>query len=110
MSGQHNELSRLKLILDKTIREVNQEVINPEIPELTMADIEPVLRLVAKSRAAYLKKLFQVTLKAGKGLPSAETIDDLAEYRESYEELLKATQALETAIERGYLDVQSTSG
>lgn len=105
MSGQHIELSRLKLKLDKSIREINQEIINPEIPELTMEDLEPVLRLVAKSRAAYLKQLFQATLSAGKGLPKPEVVDLLAEKRETYEELLKATQALETAIERGYLDV-----
>lgn len=105
---QDAELGRLKLKMDKTIREINQVVINPEIPELSSEDLEPVFRLVAKCRAAYLKKLFHVTLAAQKGLPDQMQIQELASLRETYEEILKATQALETAIERGYLDMKKS--
>ncbi len=107
MTSKDAELGRLKLKVDKMIREINQEVINPEIPELVTEDLEPVFKLVAKCRAAYLKKLFHVTLAAGKGLPDKENTKELAGLRKTYEEILKATQALETAIERGYLDVKT---
>lgn len=105
MSGQDIVRSRLKLRLDKTIRELNQEIINPEIPEVRLEDLEPVLRLVARTRAAYLKELFAVTKGAGDALPSSEQVERLQEARETYDELLKASQALEAAIDRGYLDV-----
>ena len=39
--------NRLLLEIDKTIREVNREVINPSIPELTLDDLTPVMALVA---------------------------------------------------------------
>ncbi|MDV7341512.1 hypothetical protein RYZ26_18020 [Terasakiella sp. A23] len=107
MSAQHIERSRLKLQLDKTIRELNKEIINPEIPELKLTDLEPVLKLVARTRAAYLKELLQVTQAAGEELPSPEQLRQFAHYRETYEELLKGSQALEAAIDRGYLDVLS---
>jgi len=104
---QDAQLGRMKLKMDKTIREINQVVINPEIPELSSEDLEPVFRLVAKCRAAYLKQLFHVTLAAKKGLPDNRQIQELADLRNTYEETLKATQALETAIERGYLDMKN---
>ncbi|WP_419799159.1 MAG: hypothetical protein ACNI26_05680 [Terasakiella sp.] len=104
---QDAQLGRIKLKMDKTIREINQVVINPEIPELSSEDLEPVFRLVAKCRAAYLKQLFHVTLAAKKGLPDNGQIQELADLRNTYEEILKATQALETAIERGYLDMKN---
>lgn len=105
MSGQDIVRSRLKLRLDKTIRELNQEIINPEIPEVKLEDLEPVLRLVARARAAYLKELFAVTQAAGAALPSEDQIKRMRDARDTYEELLKASQALEAAIDRGYLDV-----
>jgi hypothetical protein len=101
------EHRRLKLKLDKSVREINKEIINPEIPELMIEDLMPVFRLVAKCRAAYLKKLFHVTLAAKKGLPDNVQVKALADLRETYEETLKASQALEVAIERGYLDVKA---
>ncbi len=107
MSGQHIERNRLKLQLDKTIRELNKEIINPEIPELKMSDLEPILKLVARTRSAYLKELFEVTQAAGDEMPSPGQVKQLGECRKVYEELREASQALETAIDRGYLDVLS---
>jgi len=107
MSGQHIERNRLRLQLDKNIRELNRDVINPKIPAVKMTDLEPILKLVARTRAAYLKELFEVTKAAGNELPSPAQVSQLAEHRVVYEELLKASQELETAIERGYLDVSS---
>ncbi|OOZ37248.1 hypothetical protein [Solemya velesiana gill symbiont] len=97
--------NRLLLEIDKTIRELNRDIINPQIPQLMLDDLTPVMKLVARSRAMYLKELFDIANIAGDGLPSPDQIRQLREMRESYEELVAGAQALETAIQRGYLDV-----
>lgn len=101
-----NENKRLLLELEVQLREINRRTINAAIPELTPADLQPVLTLVARVRARYLHALFEIAGNAGDGLPSDEDIERLAELRRNYEELVHATQALETAIEREYLDVR----
>jgi hypothetical protein len=105
MPEKRIEHNRLLLQVDKRIREINRDVLNPAIKELTLTDLEPVMELVARTRAAYLKELFAVTEMVGNGLPSPEQLRQLASYRLMYEELQKGAQALDTALERGYLDV-----
>ena len=100
--------NRLLLKIDTTIRDINREVINAAIPELKMSDISPVMDLVARTRANYLKELFDLAEVAGNGMPSPEQIRQLGVLRETYEELVKGSQALETAIQRGYVDVESS--
>lgn len=107
MSDPETKRHRLMLMLERHIRKINSEVINPEFPELKLEDLEPIIRMVARARGAYLKEVFKVTLAAGHKLPSSEQVDHLTEKREIFEELLAASKALETAIDRGYLDVQS---
>jgi hypothetical protein len=98
--------SRLLLEINKTIKDVNCNTINPEIDELKLADLEPVIAMVARARAAYLKEVFQIANSLGGQSPSTEQLKRLQHLRVSFEELSKGSQALETAIERGYLDVQ----
>ncbi|MBA1446962.1 MAG: hypothetical protein M3H12_14145, partial [Chromatiales bacterium] len=74
-------------------------------PELTLKDLCPVMELVARSRGLYLKELFEVTEISGDKMPSQDQIGRLKKLRENFEELVKGAQSLETAIERGYLDV-----
>ena len=97
---------RLLMELEKAIRDINRSVINPVIPELTVAGINPVMTLVARTRAEYLKALFDLTDATGKALPDKAQIESLRQLRETYEEMLAGAQALEAAIQRGYLDVQ----
>ena len=99
--------NRLLLEIDKTIRELNRSTINPAIPELSLNDLRPVMELVARSRAAYLKELFQIAEMAEPGLPSPDQIKQLRRMRETYDEMVSGAQALETAIQRGYLDVMA---
>ncbi len=94
MSTENN---RLLLELDKTIREINRRVINPEIPELNLEDLNPVMELVARARSIYLKELFDMA--------SPDQLKQLRYLRLSFEELREGAQALEAAIQRGYLDV-----
>ncbi|KRT55177.1 hypothetical protein [endosymbiont of Ridgeia piscesae] len=101
--------NRLLLEIDKTIREINRETINPAIPKLSLSDLNPVMVLVARARVVYLKELFDIAGVVGNGLPSPDQIDQLKKLRETYEELVNGAQSLEIAIQRGYLDVISKS-
>lgn len=73
---------------------------------MTLDDLNPVLSMVARTRAAYLKELFDVAAVVQDQTPAPGQVDQLNLLRTTYEELVTAVQALESAIERGYLDVQ----
>ncbi|MBK1720232.1 hypothetical protein CKO27_21760 [Thiocystis violacea] len=97
---------RLLIAIDAEIREINRQTINPTLHELSMSDLTPVIRMVAKARANYLKTLYDIGVSAPDGHPSDADIERLGNLRHVYEELVKGMQALETAIEREYLDVR----
>jgi hypothetical protein len=101
-------INRLLMELERTMREINHEVINPEIQALTIDQLRPVLRLVAKSRARYLKALFDLGAGATDSEVTDSQLQELARLRHEYDELVSGAKALETAIQRGYLDVQSS--
>ena len=101
-----NSNSRLLLEINKTIKDVNRDTINPEIDELKLSDLEPVIAMVAKARASYLKEVFKIANSLEGESPTTEQLKRLQHLRVSFEELSKGSQALECAIERGYLDVK----
>jgi hypothetical protein len=105
MSNDTLDHNRLLLELTRAIQNVNREIINPKIPELTLDGLTPVMSMVARARGEYLKDLFELTESAGEGLPTSTQIAELRVRRLAYEELLAGAKALEVAIERGYLDV-----
>ena len=98
--------SRLLLEINKTMKDVNRDIINPVIDDLKLADLEPVIKLVARSRAAYLTEIFKIAKSAEDKCPTTDQLKRLQHLRVSFEELSKGSQALEVAIERGYLDVE----
>lgn len=98
--------NRLLLEIDNTIRELNRETINPAIEKVTVEDLKPAMRLVARTRAEYLNELFDLASVVGEGLPSPDQIAHLRKLRLTYDELVAAAKALNIAIERGYLDVE----
>jgi len=100
---------RLLLQLEQTRKEINREVINPEIKELSLSDIEPIVEMVARARAEYVGELFALAA-ASKGKQVPENISRLRELRENFDELVNAANALETMIERGYVDVAGKLG
>ena len=102
----NQDINRLLMELERSMRAINREVINPEIQELTIDGLRPVLSLVANARARYLKALFNLGISVTEGKPTDSQLDELASLRREYEELVSAAKALETAIQRGYLDVQ----
>ncbi|MCP3665981.1 MAG: hypothetical protein GY696_26365 [Gammaproteobacteria bacterium] len=101
--------NRLLLEINKSIKELNREQINPAIPELKLDDLVPVMSMVAHARAVYLKKLFDLSGAVGDGMPTTDQIKQLRNQRIVFEELLEGAKALETAIERGYLDITEGS-
>lgn len=99
------DVNRLLLKFEKSVREINREEINPTIPELNLEDLSPVVSMVAKARARYLKELFDLANVSEGETPTLEQIKRLEKLRFIYEELVEGAKALEIAIERGYLDV-----
>ena len=102
-----SDKKRLLLQLEQAIRALNQEVINPMLPELTVDSLNPVMSMVARTRALYLKELFELAGSCEESGPDAAQIDHLRSLRLSFEEMVAGAQALETAIGRGYLDVKT---
>ena len=98
--------NRLLLELSKTISDINYDIINPSISALNVEGLQPILQLVARARAAYLKEMYDLANDVGDALPSKQQMTKLVKSREMYEELLSAAQAVEVAVERGYLDVE----
>jgi hypothetical protein len=94
---------------ERSMRSINREVINPEIKELTIDGLRPVIRLIAQARARYLKALFELGDERPGQVPDKQQLEELSRLRHAYEEMAQAAQALETAIQRGYLDVRPSA-
>lgn len=99
--------NRLLLELERQRREINREIINPRFPKLSLDDLKPLLTLVAHARADYVQQLLDIANNSTEQPPGQEQIHQLKRCRETFDELVAATNALETLIQRDYLDVQS---
>ncbi|MDG2114121.1 MAG: hypothetical protein P8N02_16100 [Actinomycetota bacterium] len=102
MSTDHN---RLLLQIERAMRMINHETMGSLLPDLSLADFDPVITMVARSRAAYLRELFDLARSCDDAAPTGEQICRLRSLRESYEEQVAGAQALEVAVQRGYLSV-----
>ena len=96
---------RLLLAFEQQLREINRETLNPMVEELTTEQLAPVIHMVAVARGNYLKTLIDTAKQTSGEMPSDSQIKELQKYRVRYDELVSAAKALETAIQRGYLDV-----
>ncbi|KAA0876524.1 hypothetical protein [Nitrincola tapanii] len=99
--------NRLLLELEKYRREINRSIINPAIPELSLEDLKPLLSMVAHTRAAYIRELLDIARISPDQVPSPDQIKQLRACRETFDELVAAVNALETVIQRDYLDVKT---
>ena len=98
---------RLLMEIERRIRETNRSTLNPLFPEFTPEQIEPSTQMVADARAEYLLEFNRLTQLSVEGNHiDYNEVKSLRDKRLIYEELLAASKALETAIERGYLDVE----
>lgn len=103
------EINRLLLEYERLMREANHATINPIMEDLSLEDLRPLVEMVARSRAAYLKALHELAAKhqAASALPSDEEMQNLGRLRTSFIDLVEGSKSFETAIQRGYLDVKS---
>jgi len=99
------EISRLRLAFEQQMRKINRDTLNPMIEELQLEDLAPIQRMVAEARGIYLKAALELACSSEGHLPDDPQIKALHQHRVRYDELVEAAQALETAIQRGYLDV-----
>lgn len=100
------ESKKLLLAFEQRLRQINRETLNPMIDELTVDELDPVIRMVSVARGRYLKQLIGLAQETGGEMPSDTQIKELQKSRVRYDELVSVTKAFETAIERGYLDVK----
>ena len=104
----NQDINRLLMELERLMRAVNREVINPQIKELSIEDMRPALCMVANARARYLKAFFELGASTDGDEPTDTQLADLTRLRVEYSELSKAAKALETARQRGYIDVKQS--
>ena len=94
--------NRMMLELERMRRSINRQKIAAKVGEPTLAELEPVITMVADVRAAYIKSVFDLATQC-EGAPSPEQIAKLREHRVAFAELVDAANAIETAISRGYV-------
>lgn len=104
---EDKDINRLLLKYHQLLKSSNRDHINPEIEELKIEDLQPMVQLVAKSRAAYLKYSYNLGKQYydKEGYPTADELKTLKTLRLRFTELAEAAQAFETSIHRGYLDI-----
>jgi len=102
------DINRLLHHYQQLFRTANKETINPEIEELSVDDLKPMVELVARSRAAYLKYSYELGKQYfdTENYPTGDELKKLKTLRIRFEELAESAKAFETSIQRGYLDLK----
>lgn len=101
----NRENNRMMLEIERMRRSINRQTIASQVGDLTLAELEPVVTMVAEVRAAYINTVFDLATQR-KGAPSVEQIAQLREHRIAFFELVDAANAIETAISRGYVSAE----
>jgi hypothetical protein len=99
LAAQRQFLEQLNL----SVAVANREVIHQQIPNLNKETFQQLAVMVAKFRANYLEAA--INLSSSPGSCDSECLADLRRKRELYDEGRAAFEALERAIERGYVDI-----
>jgi len=103
MAKDDLDKNRALMAIEGDIRRINRDVIHGMIPDVDLKLLEPFFQLVAEARGAYIKHLLKVTATS-KGSLDDSNVRELNLRRRAYDELIHGAHALETAIERGYVD------
>ncbi len=98
-------INHARMEMQQELRRINREIIHDMVPELGIKKLSPLFHLVAKARGLYIKKLIEISEQSS-NLPTDAQVKELSLLRRSYEELLSGGHMIETAIERGYIDVE----
>ena len=100
LAAQHQFLEQMQI----AIALANREVIHGKIPNLRPEDFHQLAIMVARFRATYL----EAALRLSSSDPhDAKVFDELKRARELFDEGCAAFEALERAIERGYVDLSA---
>jgi len=97
------EQNRKRFLLEsgQLIRDANRKIIHERIPKLTKDSILEFAITVAQLRARYFESAFKLS-----SLDQNEpNLNELGHYRELYEESRSAYEAIQSAIEHGYVDI-----
>lgn len=97
---------RLLLEINKTIKDANRSIINSMIKELQLAELIPVIEMVATVRTNYLEEMFNLASTLNGTPPSTDQVKHLRLSRLTLDELAEGSKAREAAIEHAYLDVE----
>jgi len=89
--------------LEMAVAVANREVIHKQIPNLNQATFQSLAVMVAKFRANYIEAAIKLSVSPG-GC-DASCFEELKQKRELFEESRAAFDALERAIERGYVEI-----
>jgi hypothetical protein len=95
-------INRLLLHYQQLFKNANKEIINPEIEELGISDLKPMVELVARSRGTYLKYSHELGKQYFNtdDYPSADELKKLRTLRLRFTELAESAQEFETCIKR----------
>lgn len=106
---EQKDINRLLLQFEHLLRESNRKHINPKIEDLSIEDLNPIVELVARSRASYLEQLYTLCKKYDNSeeFPSAEELQRLRAYRNRFLELADGAKSFEISVQRGYLDLKT---
>lgn len=99
LAAQRQFLEQLEL----SIAVANREVIHQQISNLDKETFQQLAVMVAKFRANYLEAA--IKLANSPGSCDGDCLAELKRKRELYDEGRAAFEALERAIERGYVDI-----
>ncbi len=104
------DVNRLIMRFEQLLREVNREIINPQIEELSIEQLRPIAELVARSRASYLKQLYDLSKKYNgtTEFPTEAELKELKVSRERFIDLTDGAKSIEISIQRGYLDLKKS--
>ena len=92
--------------LEQGIRLANREVIHKLIPELNQESFFTFAVTVAKLRASYLEAALRLARASDQ--PPAAMVGELKTKREVFDEARLAFEALQRAIDRGYVDIKAS--
>src|SRR4051812_25171642 len=99
MAAQRQFLEKLEM----AVALANREVIHKVIPNLNQETFQLLAVMVARFRASYLEAAIKLSTSAGAMDPHA--LEELKQKRVVFEETRAAFDALERAIERGYVEM-----
>ena len=108
MPSDDRDIGRARMEMQGILRDINRETIHDLVPNVSATELTPFFKLVARARGMYIKRLIELA-QGTDDLPSDEKVRELNLLRRSYDELVHGAQMIETAIERGYIDVEKIS-